>query len=106
MLDLSKLLHDYQKADEQWVDDLISFFKPYFNNEEDAIDFIYKCLQSPSKAPKRALHQLYRFMSLSEELEQLKTGSVKDGFQIFCWIVAIEAIAKATTLVLQKKRLR
>jgi hypothetical protein len=106
LLDLLEGLYDKIMENSTLMNSLVNFLEPYFQSDQSAKDFIDECYQIPTHETKRALHQLYRFMSLSNEFETLETGSVMDGFHIFFWIVAIEAMNKATTPLLKKQKIQ
>ncbi|SHF90423.1 hypothetical protein [Ornithinibacillus halophilus] len=88
---------DQKRVTEALIEELILFLAPYFKSNEEAEEFIKICEEHPNPTPKRVLHQIYRHISLSDEMAYLKTGSVKDSLQVFFWIVTIEAIFKAET---------
>lgn len=106
LFDVLEVLYDKGKENEELENSLVNFLVPHFQSEQSVREFIADCYQFPTHETKRALHQLYRFMALSNEFETLKTGSVKDGFQVFFWIIAIEAMNKATTPLLKKQKIQ
>ncbi|GCF72643.1 hypothetical protein BC2926_01840 [Bacillus cereus] len=84
------------------IPELIEFCKPYFISEEEAKEFVLTCEKHENPLFKRALHQLQRHINLSNDMEKIQKE--KDTFQVFFWIVAIEAIFKASTKHSKKQK--
>lgn len=100
---IKKSLENIAKASqEKLILELVDFYKPYFSSEEETKSFVLACETHKEPSFKRALHQLQRHMNLANEMENIQKG--KDTFQVFFWIVAIEAIFKASTEYSKKQK--
>lgn len=94
---------DVEALKEKLIPELLAFCRPFFDSEKEAEEFVLKCENHSNPAPKRALHQLQRHMTLANEMEKIQVQ--KETFQVFFWIVAIEAMYKASTKFAQKQKI-
>lgn len=72
-----------------------SFFKPFFNTEQEAVQFISTC-EHCNVVSKRTMHQLFRGISMGDNAFKLDETTKLDGIQVQYWIMTIETLYKTT----------
>lgn len=125
-----KLEHVLQRIDSKHLSKLWSFYRDYFNNDEDCLSFIYNAIrlepvdtfeQAIDKSvehfnddeytdpndkffiPRRMLNCVERMVSAARDMEQIRRG--KDVFKIVFLVTCIETLQKLSGCAGQKKEM-
>ena len=76
------------------MDKWLVFYKPFFNNLDDAKSFVESCeqLTPPNNVPKIMMHQTQRLISLSDDLPKIRPQ--REALQLIFVMICVEHIAK------------
>lgn len=73
---------------DKWVD----FFERYFENRDDAKDFVIGCEAPTEQRTMLMMHQTQRLISLANDIDKIRPG--RDSLRLLFLIICAEAVAK------------
>ena len=77
----------------EYRSDLVGFYRPYFDNEDDLNRILSSAFDDDSKdkRPRWMLNDIYRFVTLANDIEKIRPG--RDPLRILFFRICLEALS-------------